>query len=316
MLQLDLTWRSGPDIPMETRGYVQSVVIQGMVYVGGGHLGRGTIDKHIVMEYNLRSENWAKLPPYRACDFAITTIKNQLVLVGGEERDHKIKKVGLWRADNNEWTHPYPEMLTARSDSSAVVYKEWLIVAGGISSDFGVAVSCVEVLNIDNKQWYTGPPTPTSWAYMRGVVVGDTGYFMGGSTGKIGPLSGIITDKAYGVSLPTLIGQLNSRNSRDRDRQIRKEMWRKIHGLQIGCSTPLSIGGSLLVAGGRKDKEASTALHLFQPDTGLWVRVGDLPTPRYDCICTMMSDREMLVAGGYCHGMLKNVDIALVNWNT
>lgn len=286
-----------------------------MVYVGGGHVGRGTIDKHIIMQYNSQSEEWTELLQYRACDFAMTAVKNHLVLVGGEEHDRKIKKLGLWGAEN-KWTHPYPEMPTARSDSTAVLYKEWLIVAGGISSDFGVAVSCIEVLNIDNMQWHTGPPTPTSWAYMRSQVVGDTCYFMGGSTGKIGPLSGIITDKAYSVSLPSLIGQLNSRNSRDRDRQIRKEMWKKIHGLQIGCCTPLSIGGSLLVAGGRKDKEASTAIHLFQPDTGLWVRVGDLPTPRYDCVCAMMSDREMLVGGGYCHGLLKNVDIALVNLNT
>lgn len=298
---------------METRGYVQSVVIQGTVYVGGGHIGRGAVDKHIIMEYSSHSGKWGKLPPYRTCDFAMTAVKNRLVLVGGEVQDRKSKKLGVWQPDSNEWTHPYPDMPTARSDSSAVHYKEWLIVAGGISSDFGVALSSIEVLNIDNKQWYSGPPTPTSWAYMRAVTVGDSCYFVGGSTGKIGPLSGISSEKAYSVSLPALVGQLNSRNTRDRDRQIRKEMWRKIHGLQIGCSTPLSLSGSLLVAGGRKDKEAVTAIHHYQPDTGLWERVGDLPTPRYDCICTMVTDREMLVAGGYSHGMLKHVDIATVN---
>jgi N-acetylneuraminic acid mutarotase len=301
---------------MEMRGYVQSVVIQGIVYIGSGHVGGGTINKHIIMRYDAHTKEWSRLPaPYRACDFAMATVNNTLVLVGGEERDRKSKKLGVWGMDTNEWTHPYPEMPTARSDSSAVAYKEWLVVAGGISSDFGVALSCIEVFNVDNKQWYSGPPMPTSWAYMRSVAVGDMCYFIGGSTGKIGPLSGIITEKAYSVSLPALIGQLNSRNSRDRDRQIRKEMWKKIHGLQMGCSTPLSIDGSLLVAGGRKDKEAVTAIHHYQPDTGLWVRVGDLPTPRYDCVCTMMTDKEMLVTGGYNHGMVKKTDIALVNYN-
>jgi N-acetylneuraminic acid mutarotase len=56
-----------------------------------------------------------------------------------------------------------------------------------------------------------------------------------------------------------------------------------------------------------------TAIHLYQPDTEEWVKVGDLPTPRYCCTCAMITDREMLVAGGRDGArLLSNVDIALI----
>ena len=65
--------------------------------------------------------------------------------------------------------------------------------------------------------------------------------------------------------------------------------------------SPPSIGGSLLAVGGRDISSDinTTAIHLYQPDTGEWVKVGDLPTPCSSCTCVMITDREILVAGGH-----------------
>jgi N-acetylneuraminic acid mutarotase len=62
------------------------------------------------------------------------------------------------------------------------------------------------------------------------------------------------------------------------------------------------------------DGHAVTAIHLYQPDTEEWVKVGDLPTPRWRCTCAMITDREMFIAGGSDDkGMrMKSVDIAPV----
>jgi N-acetylneuraminic acid mutarotase len=55
----------------------------------------------------------------------------------------------------------------------------------------------------------------------------------------------------------------------------------------------------LLAVGGKdKDGHAATGIHLYQPDTEEWVKVGDLPTPQWGCTCAMITDRELLVAGG------------------
>ena len=260
------------------------------MYVGGGRAGYGSDDNCIVMTYDISTGKWATLPPYRARGFAMTAIINQLVLVGGSESGGaaRRKMLGVWNSDDKQWTHPYPEMHTARSGCSAAVYREWLVVAGGMPPGED-ALSSVEVMNIDTKQWYAGLPTPKPWSCMRTAVVGDTCYFMGGI------ISGVSTDKVYTVSLDALTSGLTSKEPR----KSKSPMWKVIPGLQLKDSTPLSTSGSLLAVGGKDVKNKSvTAICLYQPDTGKWVKVGDLPIPRRDCICAMITDNEILVVGG------------------
>ena len=259
-------------------------MVQGTVYVGGGYAAVGSDDNYIVMAYDSSSGKWAQLPPYRAWGFAMTVINSQLLLVGGYTRSANYSKiVGVWRPDSKEWTHPYPDMLTARDMCSAVGHEEWLIVAGGVGLA-GVHLSSVEVLNTDTKQWSAGPPTPVASRSMKTAVVGDVCYFMGGFTAWGNSNS---TNIVYSVSLPALISQLDPKNTSQR-------VWKKISGLHLTCSTPLSISGSLLAVGGRdKDGKAVSGFHLYQPDTGEWVKVGDLSTPRQDCTCIMITDREL-----------------------
>ena len=282
-------------MPFGMSDHVQSVVVKGTVYVGGGRAGYGSDNNYIVMTYDISTGKWATLPPYRKRYFAMTSINNQLVLVGGYELCNSSKVLGVWDADKKKWTHPYPEMHTARSMCSAVVYKKWLVVAGGWA---GARLSSVEVMNTTSKQWYAGPPIPIPWSYMRTTAVGDMHYFMGGV------ISGYPTDKVYTVSLSALTSGLTSKN-----------MWKEIPGLNLTFSTPISIRGSLFAVGGKKARNKITsAIHLYQPDTGKWVKFGDLLTPRKKCTCAMITDKEMLVAGGYDEGhILKSTDIALLN---
>ena len=290
-------------MPFGMSGYVQSVVVEGTVYVGGGDTGLGIGNKYIVMTYDISTGKWATLPPYRACDFAMTAINNQLVLVGGfEHYGDRSKVVGVWDAENKQWTHPYPQMHTVRSKCSAVVHNEWLVVAGGWPAS-GAMLSSVEVMNTNSKQWYAGPPTPIPWSSVKTATVGDECYFMGGSNATWSP-----TNTVYSVSLSALTTGLNSSTRKG-------QIWKEISELQTVHSTPLSISGSLLAVGGKdKDGKAVTAIHLYQPDTGEWVKVGDLPTPRSDCTCAMITNREMVVAGGMSGGYRqKRMDISSIN---
>ena len=291
-------------MPFEMDGCVQSVVVEGTVYVGGGNAGFGSDIDYIVMTYDISTGKWSTLPPYRAREFAMTAINNQLVLVGGCEHgrgNSYSKLLGVWDADNKQWTHPYPEMHTAHLWCSVVVHNEWLVVAGGWSQ--GAMLSSVEVMNTNSKQWYAGPSTPIPWDSMKTATVGDECYFMGG-----GNDTGFYTNTVYSVSLSALTTGLNSSTRKG-------TIWKEISGLQTTHSTPLSISGSLLAVGGsNKDIEVvtSTAIHLYQPDTGEWVKVGDLPTPRYSSTCTMIADRELIVTGGCDGNRLKWMDIALI----
>ena len=287
-------------MPFAMSDHVQSVVVQGRVYVGGGSAGFMSRDNYIVMEYDISSRKWTKLPPYEAQYFTMTVINNQLVLVSGGFS----KVLGVWRAESQEWTQNFPEMPTARFLCSAFVYNEWLVVAGGW--DGRVWLSSVDVMNTDTKQWFAGPPTPTPWTSMKTASVGDTCYFMGGSI-EVG-----LSAPVYSVSLPALISQLCSLESRGENRQQLVQIWKEIPRLQTVHSSPITISGSLLAVGGADKGNDVTTIQLYHPHTEEWVKVGDLPTPRRDCTCAMITDREMIVAGGESGCRISRLDFALI----
>ena len=295
-------------MPFAMDCYVQSVVVQGSVYVGGGHAGFTSPDNYVVMEYDISSGRWTKLPPYGAYNFAMTVINNQLVLVGGLKSGflHSSKVLGVWRAWSQEWMQFFSEMPTGRSSCSAVVYNEWLVVAGGW--DGRVSLSSVDVMNTDTKQWFAGPPTPTPWSSMRTASCGGTCYLMGGSTAE----SLRYTTEVYSVSLPVLISQLCSLESRGEHKQQLNQMWKEIPRLQTVCSSPITVSGSLLAVGGLEKNHEVTTIQLYHPDTEEWVKVGDLPTPRRNCTCAMISEREMIVAGGESGSGTSRLDFVLI----
>ena len=286
-----------------------SVVVQGRVYVGGGYAGNASMDNYMIMEYDIGSGHWTKLPPYRFRNFAMTVIHNELVLVGGQGQvqGQYSKMLGVWRAESQEWTLNFPEMLTARSSCSAVVYNEWLVVAGGEEGQ----MSSVDVMNTGTKQWFAGSPTPSRWRGMKTASIGDTCFFMGGSC--IGGKIRYATAEVYSVSLPALISQICSLDSMGANKQQLIQIWKEIPQLHTVLSSPLSIGGCLLAVGGRHKDCAVTTIQLYQPDAGEWVKVGDLPTPRSQCTCAMVTDREMIVAGGFSGAdKILRLDFALI----
>ncbi len=280
-------------MPVAMSRYIQSVQINNTVYVGGG-IGRYE-DGYIVMAYNTQSCLWHTLPPYSTWEFAMTTINNKLVVVGGMNRDYSdSSELGEWQSDSNQWTRPFPPMSTPRSWPSATSYKHWLVVAGGYH---GVCLHTVEVLDISNMQWSTGPSIPTPWVRMKSTTIGDTWYIMGGSDGAI-IFHGI--PDVYGVSLEALVSHSSSDSS---------NIWNKLPSLNCVQSCPLNIGGSLLAVGGadmKSEKPVST-IQRYVPETNTWVQAGQLPHALYNCTCIMTSDK-VHVMGGY-DGMNKSKEI-------
>ena len=120
--------------------------------------------------------------------------------------------------------------------------------------------------------------------------------------------------EVYSVSLPALISHVCSLESRGKNKQQLTQIWKEIPGLQTGRSNPISISGSLFAVGGLLDNgHTVTTIQLYHPDTEEWVKVGDLPTPRKNCTCAMITDREMIVAGGERgQSRISRLDFALI----
>ena len=76
-------------------------------------------------------------------------------------------------------------------------------------------------------------------------------------------------------------------------------LWQTLQEVPLMKSAPLSIGRSLLAVGGEDDRDSpSSSIHLYQPDTRRWVKVGDLPIARHSCTCSVLPSGEFVVAGG------------------
>ena len=287
-------------MPFAMSDFIQSVLVQETVYFGGGDAD--PLDRsHIVLAYNTSTGNWTELPCYKTRYFGMTKINNKLIIVGGWEGTRvRSKVVGVWGPGANSWSHPYPNMPTARSRCSAVGYNKWLIVAGG-RDDHWHSLPIVEVMDTENKQWHTAPPTPVAWDSMKTAIISDTCYFLSGFTTGIKSIKNM-----YSVSLPDLLSQLDSTRGG-------KEIWKELAGPALTRSSPLSISGSLLAVGGMNEsRKAVSAIHLYQPAAAKWVKVGDLPAPRHSCTCIATSEKEIVVARGFCRDSLSNLDVALI----
>ena len=99
-------------------------------------------------------------------------------------------------------------------------------------------MSSINIMNTTNKQWHTVSSTPAQISHMWTAVVGDVCYFMGGHE------DGSPTDTIHSVSLSALVSQVNSED------ETHHQIWKRISGLGLYYSTPLSIGGSLFALGG------------------------------------------------------------------
>ncbi len=269
-------------MPIKMSTTVQSVVISDTVYVGVGDADNDR-DRCTVMK--LEKDQWTKLPEYTAKYFAMTSLANRLVLVGGRNPRSNKPTNQLSVFKSGEWTHPYPPMNIARDSSTAVSFNNHIIVAGG-RDDKG-HTSSVEVLDVTSRRWYIAQSLPHPRSHLKLTLIGNTLYLMGGydHTGRA-------TKTVHHVDLNELIAKALSNLDTP-------TLWQTIEDTPLKFSAPLSIGRSLLAVGGWDDRRnTSSWIHLYQPDTRRWVKVGDLPTARDSCTCSVLPSGEVIVAGG------------------
>ena len=267
--------------------FLHSVVAQGRVYVGGGLADKGE-DMCTVMVYE-QGAGWRTLPRYQYCRFAMAVLQDQLTLVGGwESSTEKVTdQIAVW--DSRQWTYPYPSMPTPRSQSAVVTSIKWLVVAGGDSDGIGIySLTTVEIMDTTIKQWFTTTPLPVGCRNMTSAIVAEECYLMGGYTDQHSQQN----IQVFHVSISAITSQASQS-------AITPVQWHTLPNTPLAWSAALALRGSLLAVGGRHGSEnSSSAIHLYQPGSGQWVKVGDLPTARYSCSCTLLPSGEILVAGG------------------
>ena len=269
---LPLKWRRGKDIPIAGMYGVNAIVIHGVVYCGGGSI---TCDD--VVQYYPESGEWRKFPRSPGLrGFAMTSLNRQLVLVGHHGDDEK--RITVWDSGHREWVHPYPPMPTKRSQSAAVGYQNYLIVAcGWYERDI------VEVLDSSSGRWYSAQPVPVGGHIMSSAVIGDHWYLSSFACWK--DEKGHI----FWAHLPTLISSATSPHTNT------ASVWHELPTPPVEEPTLLDLQGHLLLVGGKGKVQE---LHRYDPETKQWRECGQLPVGMSVPCCAVLPSGELMVAGG------------------
>ena len=256
------------DIPLSHMYWANAVILNGMVYCGGNES-----NSYAPVQYNPENGEWSVLPKAPLRGFSMTSLNNQLVLVGGDDNN-----VTVWDSGRNEWVHPYPPMPTGRSKVAAVCYQNYLIVACGWQYR-----DIVDVLDSSSGRWYSAQPVPVGGHCMSSVVVGDHWYLS--SFGKWNDEK----EHIFWAHLPTLISSATSAHTNT------ASIWHELPTPPVQWSTLLALQGHLLLVGGRG---CIRTLHRYDPETRQWSECGQLPVGLYAPCCTVLLSGELMIAGG------------------
>ena len=132
---------------------------------------------------------------------------------------------------------------------------------------------------------------------MAHTVIDTMLYLIGGAEG-----STVSTHKetVMSTSIPQLV---------DACLQPSRIQWQSlsIPNVPNYLSAAASLGGCLLVVGGKKDltiplkpksDSVVSSVHAYCPFTSSWVLVGELPQPLYSCVTATLPTGELVVIGG------------------
>ena len=81
---------------------------------------------------------------------------DKLTIIGGHlsATNKRTNKISTFDDGSQSWTSYYPDLLSVRSMPGVISYQEYVIVAGGKSTDVGMPRDDIEVLNwMENSHW-------------------------------------------------------------------------------------------------------------------------------------------------------------------
>jgi len=277
-------WEELAPLPM-CRAAHAAVLLGGIVYVGGGFEGISSYDREDCYRldiYNLTTNQWSPSPiitPY--CWFAMTTLDDKLVIVGGATRNYELVKKVLVLNDG-QWKD-YSEMPTARYSATAVGYHSMLIIVGGGIKVEGkwTAVSTAELLDITNECWYTCNNLPSPHQQLKAAIMNDQLYLLGGYDKDLKPSPEVFVASLNGLSTQ----QLN---------------WQSAPNTPWCLSAPVVLYNKFLLnLGGRQASDFTSQtreVYSLNPSTGQWKHLTNIPAASSPVVAGV-ADKIMVIGG-------------------
>ena len=215
--------------------------------------------------YHIDDQKWTTISdiPQYICGADI--IQGHLTLIGGSYTVTRKDTGKLSTYVDDHWEEIYPPMPMPRYHLGVALEDNLLITAGGVCA--GTAVSTVEVLNTESKQWYSLKslqlPEPI---YSCGITISSGYVYIGG---------GVNAAKKPTKSYWRLPWSAVQQSVQSRDNTSSPVTWEKI------ADSPF-IGSSLLpnsklpVLFGGWDGKTRSDIFVYDPTEKRWTAVGNI----------------------------------------
>lgn len=254
--------------------------------------------------YNPNKNRWSSLPALPCIQFTLVSIPTlkQLLAIGGVSDPGFIAsdKVFVW--DDEKWINPYPNMPTARHQTSAIYYQSKVIVAGGVIKvgPPRLMTRAVEVLHINknhlsNSYWSVVEQLPYISNQPGPLLIDDNLYITVG----FDKLDQSQTDIAV-ASIPALLKNHTFTSG--------GQIWEKLPDLPYPSPSINEYQKRLITFGGVRlveqpnNKPAKWQLvpliHIYNPDTKSWDCVGEIPHGYYLGRSVHIAENKILFIGG------------------
>ena len=269
-----IKWEEGASAPVGRIGHI-AVWLNGLVYVGRGWETGGPAS-YTIDCYDPLNNSWSSPINSPYCGFAMTTLNNQLLIAGGEDKSNK-KTNQILTMDAGQLKN-YTKMITARSLSTATGHQGMLIITGGRDDRYKI-LSSTELFDSSNGQWYTCGDLPQAQYRLQSVIVDNVVYLLGGVDKNV----------SYSASLDTL---------------SKHELNWNIHQDTPLCnSAPVSVHDTyLLMVGGSKMTGLAhirySNIYNLNKVSHSWEAIGHIPSARNLSAAVNTVDNQVIVIGG------------------
>ena len=209
------------------------------------------------------------------------------ILIGGKDTVTGKVTGKLSTYVNDHWEEIYPPMPTPRGWLGVALEDNLLITAGGMCA--GAAVSTVEVLNTESKQWYSLKslqlPEPL---YLFGITISSGYVYIGG---------GMNTAEELTKSYWRLPWSAIQQSVQSRDNTSSPVTWEKIADSPFFAS-PLLPNSKLPVLFGGFDGKTRSDIFVYDPTQKRWTAVGNISTECGRPCVVPINSYAVFVCGG------------------
>ncbi|SEH65188.1 Serine/threonine protein kinase [Mycolicibacterium rutilum] len=304
VVALDLatqSWNGLPDLGTPRHGMAVSGVGR-TVYAIGGSTGPG--DTQITSSAEALklaprrpqpAAQWRMLPnaPTERLMMAWAVLGDEIWIAGGMQHGETLATVESFNTRTGAWQQR-PPLPIPLHHATATTYRGEMVVIGGASDNLAEASNKVFVFR--NDKWEELPPLTHGRAAPAAAVVGDKLVVVGGQNNRqLVPQTEVFDGKSWtqAADIPT----------------PREHLAAVSDGTYV-----YTVGGRFLSA-----DENSAAFERFDPVSGNWDRLPDMPTPRGSYGAAFIDGRVVVVGGEEPTRVLATVemyDIATGKWRT